>query len=145
MLGKMAKFKNIEGRNFVAIMLTIALFALFLRYIIQETLKWNIAQNESNASSTLKLILTALENYAKDHSGVYPTDISILTKTNPAYLDKDYFLPSAIKGYNYFCSRLDPSGYNCSAVPRNCKVTGETIYTISTNGLLVTEKCSKKE
>lgn len=141
----MNKFKNIEGKNFVAIMLVIAFFALLLRFVIQETLKWNIVQNESNASSTLKLILTALENYAQDHSGVYPTDISILTKTNPPYLDKNYFLPSTIKGYNYFCLRLDSSGYNCSAVPRNCKVTGETIYTISTNGLLVTEKCSKKE
>lgn len=137
--------KDTRARSFVTIMVVIAISSLLLRIAIEQIIKINISQNESNASSTLKLISTALENYAKDHLGVYPSELSALTQTSPPYLDKDYIASSTIKGYNYSCSRLEPSGYSCSANPTRCGLTGNMIYTISSGGLLISEVCSRKE
>jgi type II secretory pathway pseudopilin PulG len=137
--------KYTEARSFVTLMIVIAIFSLILRIAIEKIIKINISQNESDASSTLKLISTALENYAKDNQGIFPSNLSILIQTNPPYLDKDYIASSSVKGYNYICSRLESSGYSCSASPVKCKLTGEMLYTITTGNLLVSEECSKKE
>lgn len=134
-----------RGRSFVIIMVVIAICALVLRFGIEELIKINITQNESNASGTLKLISTALENYAKDHSGSFPTSLSLLTKDNPPYLDKDYIAESPIRGYNFGCGRLEISGYSCLATPIKCKLSGKMIYTVTTGGLLISEECTKKE
>jgi hypothetical protein len=126
-------------------MIVIAVCALLLRIAIEKIIKINIIQNETNAAVTLKFISAALENYAKDNKGVFPTDFSSLIKTTPPYLDKDYITQSPLKGYNFSCLRLEPSGYSCSAVPIECGLSGTVIDTVSTGGLLVSEKCSKKE
>lgn len=137
--------KDAKARSFVVIMIIIAVSALLLRIVIEQLIKINIAQNESNAQVTLRLIATALENYAKDHQASFPTSLSILTKNNPPYLDKDYLAESPIKGYEYSCSRLDSFGYSCSAQPVKCKLTGRMDYNITTAGILISEDCSKKE
>lgn len=137
--------KDNRARSFVTIMLVIAVFALVLRVSIERIIKINIVQNESYASATLKLISTALENYAKEHLGVFPASLSVLSKDNPPYLDKDYISESAIKGYTYSCVRLEASGYSCSANPLKCNLTGKMIYNVATGGLLTSEECSKKE
>lgn len=138
--------KNTQGLSFVTVMVIIAVSAIFLRFGIEQIIKFNIEQNESVALATLKIISAALENYAKDNHGVFPTDISVLIKTSPQYLDRDYILESPIKGYYYSCSRLEPSTYSCSAVPAECKLTGKKIYSIATGGSLASEEeCSKKE
>lgn len=139
----MKRLRTEKAKNFILIMVTIAILALFLRIAVKKTIEWNIQQDESAASSTIKLISTAIENYAKDHLGSYPSDISFLSNTNPPYLDKSYNLPFNLKGYIYSCSRLAQGGYSCWAVPSKCNLTGETIYNISTGGVLVAEKCSK--
>lgn len=137
--------KKNQALSFVAVMVIIAVCALLLRFLITKAIKFNIEQNESDAQSTLKLISTALENYAKDNRGIYPADVSLLTKTSPPYLDKDYIALSPVKGYNYSCLRLEPSGYSCSAVPDACKLTGNRVYNITNGSLLVSEECSKKD
>jgi hypothetical protein len=86
-----------------------------------------------------------LENYAKDHLGTFPGNLSVLTQGTPPYIDKNYIAESPIRGYYYTCSRLEPSGYSCSATPVKCNLTGRVIYTIVTEGLLLSEWCSKKE
>ncbi len=126
-------------------MIITAVFALILRAALQQLIKKNIAQNEANALSTLKLISAALEKYAKDNQGIFPAELSILTRTNPAYLNKDYVKESPAKGYAYSCSKLDNSGYHCSAAPVKCKATGKMVYNISTGGLFVSENCKKEE
>jgi type II secretory pathway pseudopilin PulG len=136
---------NIEGRSFVAIMIVIAVSALFLRIAIEQIIRINIIQNESNAQATLKLISAALENYAKDHLGAFPENFSLLIQTNPPYLEKNYISESPIKGYSYSCSRLEASSYGCSAVPVKCDLSGKKTYTVSTGGVFVLEECSKKE
>lgn len=137
--------KDTRARSFVTIMVIIAVSSLLLRIAIEQIIKINISQNESNASSALKLISTALENYAEDHLGVYPSELSALTQTSPPYLDKDYIASSTTKGYNYSCPRLEPSGYSCSAIPIKCNLTGRAVYTITTGGIFISEECSKKE
>ncbi len=136
---------NKKGASFVTIIVVIGILALLLRIGIEEVLKVNISQNESAALSTLKLISTGLENYANNSVGVFPADLSILTKTTPAYLDKDYVDMSPVKGYTYRFSRLDPYGYSCRAEPLRCNLTGKMIYTITTGGVIMSEECSKKE
>ena len=136
---------NKKGKNFVAIMVVIALLALFLRVISEKIIKITSSQNESSAQATLKLISVALENYARDNRGVYPSDISILVQAKPAFLDKDYIKQSPIKGYNYSCPRLNESGYNCYARPKRCNLTGKVTYSVTTGSLLVSEECDRKE
>ena len=137
--------ENARARSFVAIMIVIAVSALLLRIAIEKIININIIQNEANAALTLKFISAALENYAKDNKGIFPTEPSSLTKTTPPYLDKDYITQSPLKGYNFSYLRLEPSGYSCSAVPVKCGFTGTVTHTVSTGGLLVSEKCSKKD
>jgi len=124
-------------------MIIIATLALLLRFAIDRIIKFNISQNESNAQVTLKLISTALENFAKDNHGIYPTTPSLLITSKPAYLDKDYITLSPSKGYNFGCSRLEPSGYSCYASPARCRLTGVMVYTVTTGSLFVSEECEK--
>jgi hypothetical protein len=126
-------------------MILIAVSALLLRIFVEQIIKISIEQNESIAQTTLKLISTALENYAKANKGVFPVTLSVLTNSESRYLDKDYITQSPLKGYSYRCSKIEPSGYNCSAVPVKCNLTGKMSYSVSTGGLFVSEDCSKKE
>jgi len=135
--------RNRKGLGFIAIMIIIALVALFLRVGIEQLMQINIAQNESSAVASLKLISTALENFAKNNHGVFPSSISVLTSSRPAYLESDYFTQSSLKGYSYNCLRVDTSGYSCVASPSKCRITGKQVFTITTGGSLTTDDCSK--
>lgn len=137
--------KNIKARSFVSITVTIAFLALFLRIAFENIVKMNIAQNESNAVSTLKLISTGLENYSKNNVGVFPASLSVLIQTTPPYIDKDYVTKSPIKGYAFNFIRLDPYGYSLRAAPVRCNFTGQKVFTITTGGVLMNEECGKKE
>ena len=141
----MPKYQSVKGRSFIVLMLTIAVVALVLRFGVERLIKVNVSQNESYAHSTIKLISAALENFARDHQGAFPDNFSVLARPQQAYLDKDYASISPLKGYNYQCPRLDPTGYNCFALPATCKITGEKVFNISTGGLLVLEDCRNKE
>jgi type II secretory pathway pseudopilin PulG len=137
--------KGKKAKSFVTIMIVIAVLALILRIVIERVIDINITQNESNAQGIIKLISAALENYAKDNQGIYPTNLSLLTATQPPYLDKDDVTESPTKGYNFNCPRLETSGYSCTASPLRCKLSGKTIYTITTAGVLISQECEKKE
>jgi len=137
--------KDKRGKSFVTIMIVIALLALILRIVVEALINRNMALNQSNAQGTLKLISAALENYAKDNQGAYPANFSLLAKPQPPYLDRDYLAQSPIKGYNYSCPRLEPSGYSCSAAPKKCGFDGKIAYNVTTGGIAVLEECSKKE
>ena len=137
-------FMNLKGRSFVSIMIIVAFSALLLRLVISNIIIYNIEQNQFLAQGNLKLFSTALENYASGNHGAYPANIKQLTEGKPVYLERDYLAVSAIRGYEYDCRRLDISGYNCSASPVNCKLTGRVAYTVSTGGLIIAESCDKK-
>jgi len=134
---------NRKGRSFVTIMIVVALSALSLRLAIHKIIIYNIQQNQLLAQVNLKLLSTALENYAKDNNGLYPENINQLTKNKPAYLEKNYLAVSSVRGYEYDCQRLDAGGYNCSATPLDCKFSGKMGYSVSTGGVVITESCDK--
>jgi hypothetical protein len=135
---------NDKARSFVTIMVIIAVSALALRFGIGKIIDMAIAQNESYATVTLKLISAALENYAKDKK-IFPSNFSLLTESSPAYLDEDYLNESPLKGYFYSCSRLDATGYSCSAFPIKCRLTGSRTFTVTTGGTIQTEDCDQKD
>ena len=133
-----------KARSFVTIMIITALAALLLRLAVHKIIIYNIEQNQLLAKGNLKLLSTALENYAKDNKGAYPVNIDLLTKNKPPYLERNYLSSSAVRGYEYDCQRLDPLGYNCSAAPVNCKLNGKMVYSVSTGGSIIAQSCDKK-
>ncbi|MFA5004856.1 MAG: hypothetical protein WC561_01860 [Candidatus Omnitrophota bacterium] len=135
---------NTKAKSFITIMIVVALAALALRIFIHKIIRLNIQQNQSFAQNNLKLISTAMENYAKNNKGVYADSVALLTTSTPAYLGKDYIKDSPLRGYEYDCPRLDAKGYSCIAMPNNCKLSGETVYSVSTGGLFISESCDKK-
>jgi len=137
--------KTNKGKSFVMIMIVVAVSALIIRTAMEGLISINVKQNESNAEGTLKLIAAALENFASDNHDIYPTNFSVLTQSRPAYLDKDYISLSPLKGYNFRCSKLGPSGYSCTALPARCGLSGNMIYSITTGNLLKSEACKKSE
>jgi competence protein ComGC len=126
-------------------MIVIAVASVSLRFGLEHLIKFSIKQNESNALSTLKLVSAAIEKYAKDHKSLFPDNINKLVDAEPYYLDKDYTGQSFLRGYNFNCNRLDESGYSCNARPIICRVSGNTVYSVSTGGVIKTENCYKKE
>lgn len=135
---------NRKARSFVMIMIVAALSALLLRLAIQKIIIYNIQHNQLLAQMNLKLLSTALENYAKNNKSAYPVSVEQLTKSNPVYLERNYLVASSIRGYEYDCQRLDTSGYNCSAAPLDCRLTGKMVYSVSTGGLIIAESCDKR-
>jgi hypothetical protein len=137
--------KNSHGRSFVVIMIVLGASALLLRIGIEQLMRITIARNQQEALSTLKLISASLENYAKDNNSAFPKNLQVLTKTTPAYLDRDYSALASIGGYSYSCLRLEASGYRCLAAPSRCGITGQMSYIVTTGGALTQESCAKKE
>jgi hypothetical protein len=134
---------NRKARSFVVIMIVISLTALILRIAIVQFVNFTIVQNEASALETLKLLSTAIENYAKDHLGVFPTSLEALVQSSPPYIEKEYISLSYEKGYNFNCLRLESSGYTCSASPSRCKVSGKKTFTMTTGQVLSAEECAK--
>jgi len=135
---------NREARSFVLIMIVAALSALFLRLAIEKIIIYNLEHNQLLAQVNLKLLSTALENYAKNNKNTYPASVDQLIKSKPVYLERNYLAVSSIRGYAYDCQRLDPAGYNCSAAPVDCRLSGKMVYAVSTGGLILAENCDKK-
>jgi hypothetical protein len=136
-------FNDCKARSFVMIMVAVALSALLLRMVVHRIIIYNIERNQSLAQVNLKLFSTAMENYAKDNKNVYPTNVDLLTKSEPPYLERDYLAATAVRGYEYDCQRLDATGYNCTASPVNCQLTGKNVYAVSTGGLIMSQSCEK--
>lgn len=137
--------RKTNGLTFVTVMIIIAMFGLLMRFSIEQLIKWNIAQDEANAKDALKLVSTALENYAEDHLGMYPGNLSALCESEPPYIDKTYTQMGAQKGYVFGCRVMEANGYSCSATPARCGLTGKTIYRVTTGGSLTAEGCGPKE
>ena len=129
----------------MTIMVVVALSALLLRLAIHRIIVYKIEQNQLLAQVNLKLLSTALENYAKDNKNVYPENVDLLTKANPVYLEKDYLAAPAVGGYEYDCQRLDATGYNCTASPVNSQFSGKMVYVASTGGLIIAQGVIKNK
>ena len=125
-------------------MVAVAISAGLLRLGLHRIIIYRIQQNQLLAQVNLKLFSTALENYATDNKNVYPANVDSLTKASPVYLERDYLEATSIHGYEYDCQRLDASGYNCTASPVNCQLSGKMVYAVSTGGLIMAQSCDNK-
>ncbi len=128
----------------MTIMMVVAISALLLRLGLHRIIIYRIEQNQLAAQINLKLLSTAIENYAKDNKNIYPLSVELLTKSDPVYLEKDYLALTSLRGYEYDCQRLDAGGYSCTASPLDCKLSGKMVYIISTGGLMMTESCDNQ-
>jgi len=87
---------------------------------------------EAAAQANLKLIASALENYAAINSA-YPTVTTALMGVTPPYLSQDYFTGS-LNGYTYTHS-FGGYSYLISAYPANTPSTLGS-FSITTGGIL---------
>lgn len=95
--------------------------------------------NESQAVAALRVISTAAESYAVAAAGKYPETESDLINSSPAYLSHHYD-GKTIAGYTYTV-QMGTGGYEITAEPAECGVTGQRTFTIKTSGELSEENC----
>ncbi|MDD5347245.1 MAG: type II secretion system protein [Candidatus Omnitrophica bacterium] len=136
---------NRRGRSLVVFMIVIALAALVLRFAIMQVITFRIAQNEADAEESLKLVTTALENFANDHDHAYPASLEALAAATPPYIKSEYLGPSYTRGYVFNCLRVEPSGYTCTVMPVRCGLTGIKTFTVTTGQVVTAESCNIKE
>lgn len=143
------KAQSIEARPsslpapLIAVIVVVALLpiiAMLAAIAIPNLLKARLTANESAAESSLKTITSAIENYAASHQGRYPSNEYDLVYATPAYLPRP-FNNKTLLGYTYSL-KLDSNGYQVSASPAECGVTGIKVFTAET-GVKITDKNCK--
>lgn len=125
------------------IMFFFAIFfiAILAAIAIPNLLRARLNANEASAQAVLKTVSTAAETYAVKYGGKYPQ--SELELTTQGYLPEAYNDRTS-RGYS-FSEEFKEGGYKITASPAACGVTGEKVFTISTNGVLSTSECKKEE
>ncbi len=124
-----------RGFTLVEIMIVVAIIALLAAIAIPNLLRARMTANESAAQATLKTISTAMETYAASENGLYPIAEADLTGADPAYLNRAYD-GQTISGYEYDIT-FGAGDYQAEAVPTSPGSSGNTNYTITTGGVLV--------
>lgn len=91
-------------------------------------------KNDLIAKKTLTEMSRAAEKYAKENYGSYPVSVSLMLEATPPYLNINY-CDETMAGYIFKCETFI-NEYRFTATPVELDVTGSTIYTISTGGIL---------
>lgn len=115
------------------------ILAIILAISIPGVFLGRLRANEVNAQTALKNISAAYENFHVSE-GKYPASVDDLMNTDTPYIDKDY-TSEVYRGYNISCRTIGSSGYNCSAVPVKCGITGSKVFVIDDTGTLYDEEC----
>lgn len=126
----------------VEVMLVVTIIAALVAIAIPQLLRMRINANDAAAQTTLRTIAAACEDYASANHGNYPSEFGALLNSTPAYLNENYTAHSR-QGYTFSCSaQMNSVGYNCSAVPVECNMTGAKNFTITTGSVLTNSDCS---
>jgi prepilin-type N-terminal cleavage/methylation domain-containing protein len=126
----MKKIRN--GFTLVEIMIVVVIIALLAAIAIPNMLRSRQQAQEATAQANLKLIASALENYAAINS-VYPTVTTALMGVTPPYLSSDYF--TGVHGGYTYAHALSDYSYMIMAYP-SATTPGTHSFTIVTGGII---------
>lgn len=128
----MHKRKNHLGFTLVEIMIVVVIIALLAAIAIPGMLRSRQQAQEATAKANLKLIASALENYAAINS-VYPTLTTELMGVTPPYLSSDYF--TGVHGGYTYAHSLSNYSYLITAYP-TATTPGVISFTVATGGII---------
>lgn len=138
---------NLKGRGLaitgivlgVLKIILIPLIVLFSHISESNLSRARQSANESLAKTTMRIISTAIEAYAKENNGKYPMSESVLVIGDVPYLSK-FYDHRVIGGYKYLL-KFKTNYYLVVALPETYGVTGTKIITVGTGGVMQDEGC----
>jgi len=128
------------------IMIVVAIVALLSAISIPNLLNARKNANQAVAQATLRTMGVAIETYASSTGGGQyassdgTTSDAYLTGAAPPFLNKSY-CGTSVSGYDYSCA-INKASYTITAEAKNCGVSGNKDYTLSTGASLNSSICS---
>jgi type II secretion system protein G len=104
--------KNKKGFTLIELMIVIAIIAILAAILVPNFLKARAQGQLAACESNIKNLATALEMYATDNTGTYPTTLTQLTSgVGGGYMKTIPLCPSSRSANSY--------GYSAATVPDN--------------------------
>ncbi len=127
---------------YLGLFFIVAIIALLAAIAIPNLLRARISASDAAAKATIRTISTAIDSYAAANNGQYPlAEYDLVYASNPPYLSKAYD-KQLVSGYRYSL-QLGNNGYEVSAVPETCGVSGFYNLKAKSGGIFEEEPCNK--
>ena len=114
------------GLIVAGIFIGIFIIGLLAAIAIPNFIRARVAANEAAAREQVKAVTMAIETYAADNKGRYPSSEDDLFSSSVPYLSRS-IIKNQIPGYKHSLS-LDSGGYLIKAEPERCFETGNKIF-----------------